>query len=74
MKRTHECGVYDALRMKRPYKPAFTHEETITEIEKGAGNHFDPDIAKVFIDNHQIMEEIFRLNEDGEDAAVGGGS
>jgi putative two-component system response regulator len=40
--------VYDALISKRPYKEAFSHEESCTIIESGADTHFDPMLVEVF--------------------------
>jgi putative two-component system response regulator len=42
------ADVYDALRSKRCYKPAFSHETSRTAILDGAGTHFDPLVAKAF--------------------------
>ena len=47
--------VYDALTTERPYKKAYTTEQAIKIIEDGAGTHFDPYIADVFI---RIKNEI----------------
>jgi putative two-component system response regulator len=44
--------VYDALTNDRPYKKAFTHEESV-EIIKNMDSHFDPLVLKVFLENHQ---------------------
>ena len=40
--------VYDALRSKRPYKPAFTHEKSCEIIMEGTGRHFDPAVIHAF--------------------------
>jgi len=40
--------VYDALRSKRPYKSAFTHEKSCEIIMEGAGRHFDPAVINAF--------------------------
>ena len=47
--------VYDALSSKRPYKKAFTNEETIEIIQKNAGTHLDPQITEIFC---QIKDKI----------------
>ncbi|MFP4363110.1 MAG: HD domain-containing phosphohydrolase [Spirochaetia bacterium] len=36
------ADVYDALTSKRPYKEPWSHEQTMEEIKKGRGTHFDP--------------------------------
>lgn len=43
------ADVYDALRSKRPYKEAFTHEKSFRLIEEGAGSHFDPRVMEAFL-------------------------
>lgn len=42
------ADVYDALRMKRNYKPGFSHEETYQNIVSGSGTHFDPNLIEAF--------------------------
>ncbi|MDP2683039.1 MAG: protoglobin domain-containing protein [Deltaproteobacteria bacterium] len=42
------CDVFDALTTKRPYKPAFSNEEALSEIKKGEGSHFDPQVSDAF--------------------------
>ena len=42
------ADVYDALIAVRPYKKAFSHEESCKIIEEGAGTHFDPELVDVF--------------------------
>ncbi len=57
------CDIYDALRSKRPYKPAFDHQKTVEIIIHGDSrtqpNHFDPLILNAFKLNHQAFCEIF---------------
>jgi putative two-component system response regulator len=39
---------YDALTSERPYRPAFSHEDTSRMIQEGTGSHFDPDVVVSF--------------------------
>jgi len=55
--------VYDALVSERPYKKAFTHEIAVKIIKDGSGNHFDPAIAKLFVEN----EKEFKTAQPGDD-------
>ncbi|WP_188972578.1 PAS domain S-box protein [Deinococcus aerolatus] len=41
--------VYDALTSDRPYRKAWTREQTITHLQNSSGTHFDPEIVEVFI-------------------------
>ncbi len=41
--------VFDALISRRPYKPAFSYDETMDKIDRRIGRHFDPKIARVFV-------------------------
>jgi len=40
--------VFDALGSARPYRPAYSVDESFNEIERGSGTHFDPALVKVF--------------------------
>jgi putative two-component system response regulator len=62
---------YDALRSKRPYKPAFDHEKTVSIITKGDGrtlpDHFDPEVLLAFKKSLNIFNDIFETHKDLED-------
>ena len=42
------ADVYDALRMKRSYKAAFSHEVSMEKIIEMSGRNFDPHLVDVF--------------------------
>jgi putative two-component system response regulator len=60
--------VYDALRSKRPYKTAFTHEHAMHIILKGDGRtrpeHFDPMVLSAFARLAERFREIFEEHAD----------
>jgi len=60
------ADVYDALIVERPYKRAFTHEESCKIIEDGAASHFDPILVDVFKTVKEKFAQIARdHNKDG---------
>lgn len=68
------CDVYDALRMKRSYKPPYPHDEAIERIKEGTGKHFDPNLIEVMLGIHTKFKEIFDKMYDSGDADVKGDS
>ena len=42
------ADVFDALTHERPYKAAWPVRDALAEIARGAGHHFDPQIAATF--------------------------
>ncbi len=53
------ADVYDALRSKRVYKPAFPHEKALEIIIKDSGSHFDPVLADIFQENAHKFAQIW---------------
>ena len=60
------ADVYDALRTRRVYKKAFSHEETmrVIEVEEGRGRHFDPEIYDALIRAEKKFAAIADKNKD----------
>ncbi|MGL6066351.1 MAG: HD-GYP domain-containing protein [Cetobacterium sp.] len=57
---TSIADVYDALRQKRCYKLGFSHELAIEILKEGSSINFDPEILKVFLDNSDEFEDVFK--------------
>jgi putative two-component system response regulator len=57
------CDQYDAMRSKRPYKPAFGHAKVVEILSRGDRRtqvaHFDPDVHAAFIRYADRFAEIF---------------
>ena len=45
------ADVYDALISERCYKQPMSREEALIIISEGSGKHFDPRLARVFVEN-----------------------
>jgi putative two-component system response regulator len=60
------CDVFDALLSSRCYKPPWTLEEVIAELEHQRGKHFDPELVDAFL---ALVPELHAdLYEDAEAA------
>jgi putative two-component system response regulator len=58
------ADVYDALRMKRSYKPPFEHGVAVGKIVGDRGTHFDPALVDVFVAIAGDFERIYEENAD----------
>ncbi|KPA12597.1 chemotaxis protein CheY [Candidatus Magnetomorum sp. HK-1] len=45
------CDVFDALTSERPYKKEWSIEKTMNELTSQKGEHFDPDLLDLFVEN-----------------------
>ena len=64
------ADVYDALRMKRPYKEGLSHEETVQYIFENAGKHFDPLLVTHFKNIHHAFDKIWQTLKDEQDVRL----
>ena len=66
------CDLYDALRSRRPYKPAFSHVKAIDIMlngnERTKPTHFDPSLLEVFREMHHQFDEIYSMVKETEDS------
>ncbi len=53
------ADVFDAMTTPRAYRPPYTKEYAISEIVKNAGDLYDPNIVKAFLDVLEPENEIF---------------
>jgi HD-GYP domain-containing protein (c-di-GMP phosphodiesterase class II) len=58
------ADVYDALRMKRSYKPAYSHDIAIQKIRQEREVHFDPDLVDLVLRIQKSFAEVYAANAD----------
>jgi response regulator RpfG family c-di-GMP phosphodiesterase len=61
------ADVFDALSTKRTYKEAWNEQEILSQIERGSGSHFDPELVEIFFSRYDMLRAIQkRYCEDAE--------
>jgi putative two-component system response regulator len=58
--------VFDALTSNRPYKKAWSFEDALNLLKEESGQHFDPKIVDIFINNVEEIKEIYSSFEEQE--------
>lgn len=53
------ADVFDALVSKRCYKEAFSYDEAFQIIEESLGQHFDPELGRIFLGCRPELEAIY---------------
>ena len=53
------ADVFDALSSPRPYKEAWTFEQTVQEIVRLKGTHFDPKLVQAFQDSLKDIKAVY---------------
>lgn len=51
------ADVFDALTMKRPYKNAWSVEDSVEEIRRSSGSHFEPRLVDTFASTLPLIVE-----------------
>ncbi|WP_417529825.1 HD domain-containing phosphohydrolase [Marinobacter lipolyticus] len=59
------ADIFDALTSRRPYKEAWTVEESLAEIRALSGQRIDPECANALMDN---LDEVLEIRETFQDA------
>ncbi|NOZ38045.1 MAG: HD domain-containing protein, partial [Gammaproteobacteria bacterium] len=60
------CDVFDALISKRPYKKAWSMDDTIELLKKERGKHFDPHLLDCFLG---ILPEVLDIKTKCEETS-----
>lgn len=58
------ADVFDALGNERPYKEAWPLEQILEYFKAEKGNHFDPDLVEIFLENLDAFKEIGKKFKD----------
>jgi putative two-component system response regulator len=58
------ADVYDALRMRRSYKPPYSHEVAMKKIIESKGTQFDPALVDIMLTVSDMFNELYEANAD----------
>ena len=58
------ADVYDALRMRRSYKPGYSHEVSLKKIIESKDTQFDPKLVDTFLSIADQFNDIYERNKD----------
>jgi putative two-component system response regulator len=58
--------VFDALLSERPYKKAFSLEQTMRIMDEGKGTFFDPQLLSLFVEHLALFTEVRDQLQDGD--------
>ncbi len=61
------ADVYDALRTRRTYKEAFSHQKSLAIIRESSGTHFCPAVVEAFLQQEEEFRRISVELADPED-------
>jgi putative two-component system response regulator len=62
------ADTFDALTSRRPYKEPYPLEQTLDIMQASRGNHFDPDLLDLFMEN---IDDILAIKKEVQDIAPG---
>ena len=63
------ADAYCALRAERPYRPAFSEDETMVMIELGSGRQFDARVVQALPEALEALDALQDADPGGADAA-----
>lgn len=66
------CDVFDALTVRRPYKPPFPLSKALSIVRESAGSHFDPTVVEAFFGAQReilAIRERYAFNEVAADGS-----
>jgi putative two-component system response regulator len=61
------ADVFDALTTERPYKKAWSIEDTVRLIDRESGSHFDPNITPLL---HEVLPDMLDIRDQYQEQSV----